>query len=444
MPNDDTIAAVATASGYGGIGIVRVSGKNLESLVLAVLGRQIAPRRASLGKFLDAQGDALDLGIALYYPRPNSYTGEEVLELQGHGGPAVLRLVLHRCLDCGARLAEPGEFTQRAFLNGKLDLAQAEAVADVIYAGSSSAARSAMRSLQGDFSEAVEALRKKLVELRMLLEATLDFPEEGIEFLEQANARAQLKELNGQLERVFLASQQGSILRDGINIALVGKPNVGKSSLLNKLAGRDVAIVTDIPGTTRDLVQQNIEIAGIPVQLVDTAGLRETFDPIEILGVSRAWAAAQQADLVLLLGENADDLLSLRASAAKLRGQKHIFVINKIDLRLTPPALVTSGDETHVHLSAKTGAGIDLLQRAVLSAINWNPGSEGVFIARERQLRALTEARLCTRRAADAWGSVELVAEELRLAQDHLASITGEFAADDLLGEIFSKFCIGK
>ncbi|MBC7943925.1 MAG: tRNA uridine-5-carboxymethylaminomethyl(34) synthesis GTPase MnmE [Burkholderiales bacterium] len=444
MSNDDTIAAVATAPGYAGIGIVRVSGKNIESLILAVLGRQIAPRRASLGKFLDAQGDALDLGIALYYPRPNSYTGEEVLELQGHGGPALLRLVLQRCLDCGARLAEPGEFTLRAFLNSKLDLAQAEAVADVIYAGSSSAARSAMRSLQGDFSEAVEALRRKLVELRMLLEATLDFPEEGVDFLEQINGHAQLEGLNAQLERVFLASQQGSILRDGINIALVGKPNVGKSSLLNKLAGRDVAIVTDIPGTTRDLVQQSIEIAGIPVQLVDTAGLRETFDPIEVLGVSRAWVAARQADIVLLIGEDVDDLLLLRASAAKLRGQKHIFVINKIDLHSTPPALVTIGDEMHIYLSAKTGEGIDLLHRAVLSAINWNPGSEGVFIARERQLRALTEARLCMRRAVDVWGSVELVAEELRLAQDHLASITGKFAADDLLGEIFSRFCIGK
>lgn len=444
MRNDDTIAAVATAPGFGGIGIVRVSGTNLESLILAVLGRRIAPRRASLAKFLGAACETLDQGIAVYYPRPHSYTGEEVLELQGHGGPAVLRLVLQRCLDCGARLAEPGEFTQRAFLNSKLDLAQAEAVADLIYAGSSSAARSAMRSLQGDFSEAVEALRQKLIGLRMLLEAALDFPEEGIDFLEHVNGRSQLKELDEQLERVFLASQRGSILRDGVNIALLGNPNVGKSSLLNKLAGRDAAIVTDIPGTTRDPVQQSIEIAGIPVHLSDTAGLRETLDPIEVLGVSRAWAAAQHADIVLWLGENVDDLPSLRACANKLLGQKHIFVINKSDLRFAPPVLLRSGGETLVHLSAKTGEGLELLHSAILAKVDWNPGSEGVYAARERHLRVLAEARDCVRRAADAWESADLVAEEFRLAQDLLASITGEFAADDLLGEIFSKFCIGK
>lgn len=412
--------------------------------MFAILGRQITPRRASLAQFLGAAGETLDQGIALYYPRPHSYTGEEVLELQGHGGPAVLRLVLQRCLDCGARLAEAGEFTQRAFLNGKLDLAQAEAVADVIYAGSSSAARSAIRSLQGDFSEAVEALRKKLVEFRMLLEATLDFPEEGIDFLEQSNGRGRLHELSAQLERIFVASQQGSMLRDGINIALLGKPNVGKSSLLNKLARCDVAIVTAIPGTTRDLVQQTIEIAGIPVQIVDTAGLRETFDPIEGLGVSRAWGAAQQADLVLLIGDSVEDLPSLRASASKLGVQGHIFVINKIDLRCAPSALFTIDGETHVHLSAKTGEGLDLLHEAILSKINWNPENEGVFIARERHLRALKEARICMQNASDAWGAIDLVAEELRLAQDQLASVTGRFAADDLLGEIFSKFCIGK
>jgi len=443
VPNDDTIAAIATATGYGGIGIVRISGNNLENLLTAILGAQIAPRKASLAKFLDAAGATLDQGIAVYYPQPHSYTGEDVLELQGHGGPAVLRLVLQRCLDCGARLAQPGEFTQRAFLNNKLDLAQAEAVADVIYAGSSSAARSAVRALQGDFSTAVEVLRKKLVGLRMLLEATLDFPEEGVDFLERADGQAQLRDINKQLERVLLAAHQGSVLRDGIAIALVGKPNVGKSSLLNKLAGRDAAIVTDIPGTTRDLVRESIEIEGIPVQLVDTAGLRETNDPIEVLGVSRAWAAAQQADIVLWLAENVDDLPLLRASAAGLPGRKHIFVSNKIDLRCAPPALI-NGEETHVHLSAKTGAGIDLLHRAVLSKINWNPASEGVFSARERHLRALKEARFHVLSAVDTWGSIELVAEELRLAQHHLASITGEFAPDDLLGEIFSKFCVGK
>lgn len=443
MANADSIAAIATPQGRGGIGIVRVSGPNLENLLVDVVGGAITPRRATLRQFVDRSGRPLDQGIALYYRRPHSYTGEDVVELHGHGGPAVLRLVLQSCLDWGARLAEPGEFTQRAFLNGKLDLAQAEAVADLIDTASLSAARNALRSLQGEFSNAINSLRDRLVALRTFIEATLDFPEEGID--KPGDVAVRLHEIDIRLREVLKAARHGQFMREGIRIALIGPPNVGKSSLLNRLAGEEIAIVTDIPGTTRDILQQSIQIKGVPIHLVDTAGLRESDEPVEKIGVARAWAAAKSADVVVLMGESGGDPGTLAELAAKLPSrQTRLFVLNKIDLSSMPPSLIEDTDKIEVRISARTGAGLDLLQTAMLKAIEWSPGEEGVYIARERHLRALADARRHVGDALSISGSAELVAEELRLAQGALAAITGEFAADDLLGEIFSKFCIGK
>ena len=440
------IAAIATAPGRAAIGVVRVSGPNLKALAQSLLGKVLAPRHAALCNFLDEIGEIIDRGIALYFPAPHSYTGEDVLELQCHGGPAVLQLLLRRCLDLGARLAEPGEFTKRAFLNDKLDLAQAESVADLIDASTGEAAKSALRSLQGAFSTEVNTLTKSLIELRTLVEATLDFPEEDMEFLEQANAVGKLRAIQAQLERVLLAARQGSILREGITVVLAGRPNVGKSSLLNYLAGEDVAIVTSIPGTTRDAIRQAIEIEGIPLHVIDTAGLRETKDEVEKVGIARTWAAIEKADAVLLIidstqSESREDRKILERLPGIL---PRICVYNKIDLLPAQPKSEALDGEIRVYLSAKTGAGVDMLRVQLLRVVGWQPTGEGVYMARERHLSALREAGQHLSGALENREQIEFLAEELKLAQNALSRITGEFTTDDLLGEIFSRFCIGK
>jgi tRNA modification GTPase len=443
---EDLIAAIATAPGRGGIGVVRVSGGTLVPFAQALLGKAPAARRAIRAAFLDAGGAAIDDGIALYFPAPHSYTGEDVLELQGHGGPVVMRMLLKRCLELGARLAEPGEFTRRAFLNDKLDLAQAESVADLIEAATDSAARCALRSLRGEFSDAIEALVRQLIDLRMLVEATLDFPEEELDPLDAADAKGRHARLLQAIETALAKSRQGSLLRTGLQVVLAGQPNVGKSSLLNRLAGEDLAIVTAIPGTTRDSVRQAIQIDGVPLNIVDTAGLRDTQDEVERLGIARTWSEIGKADVVLLLvdaraGVTREDL---ELVARIPPGVKRVFVHNKTDLAGAQPRVQRGESSTSLFLSAKTGAGMDLLRAELLAAAGWEQGAEDLFMARERHLIALRRAAEHVSGAGEHFSRPELFAEELRLAQEQLNSITGEFAADDLLGEIFSRFCIGK
>ncbi|MBI3903919.1 MAG: tRNA uridine-5-carboxymethylaminomethyl(34) synthesis GTPase MnmE [Nitrosomonadales bacterium] len=445
MLRPDFIAAIATAPGRGGIGVVRVSGDNLAMLVAALLGKALVPRQATLATFLDAQGHAIDQGIALFFPSPHSYTGDDVLELQGHGGPAVLHLVLQRCLELGARLARPGEFTQRAFLNDKLDLAQAESVADLIDATTSQAARSAMRSLQGEFSSTIHHLVNGLIQLRILVEAMLDFPEEELEAPDISSRNAQLNELRNELEKTLGLAQQGSLLREGAHIVLVGQPNVGKSSLLNRLSGEEVALVSDIPGTTRDVIRQAIQIGGVPLHIVDTAGLRESGDVVEQMGVARTRNTLQTADAILIL---LDTCYGISAEDQKILDElppsiPRLHIINKIDLLAQAPCLEERDGECYIYLSAKTGEGLDLLRNRLLLLVGWHQDA-GVFMARERHVRALLAAHAHLQRAMGVLSQTELFAEELRLAQEDLSSIMGEFTADDLLGEIFSHFCIGK
>jgi len=446
LQRDDPIAAIATAPGRAGIGVVRVSGKNLAQLAQALLGKMPAPRQAVRSAFRDAHGAALDDGIALFFQAPRSYTGEDVLELQGHGGAVVTQMLLKRCLELGARLAEPGEFTRRAFLNDKLDLAQAESVADLIDAATDSAARCALRSLRGEFSAAIEELRRQLVELRMLVEATLDFPEEEIDPLDRGDAAGRHQRLVLAIEAALAKSRQGSLLRTGLQVVLAGQPNVGKSSLLNRLAGEELAIVTAIPGTTRDSVRQAIQIEGVPLNIVDTAGLRETADEVERMGIARTWSEIGRADVVLLLidaraGVTKQDL---ELVARMPPGAKRVFVYNKIDLAGGAPRVERGQVSTDIHLSAKTGAGLELLRSELLAAVGWQQGADDLFMARERHLTALRRALQHALAAGEQLARPELFAEELRLAQEQLNSITGEFTQDDLLGEIFSRFCIGK
>lgn len=446
MANADVIAAVATAPGRGGIGVVRVSGKGLERIAQALLGKVPRPRHASLSNFIDGDGSIIDQGIALFFSAPHSFTGEDVLELQGHGGNAVMQRLLKRCLALGARMAEPGEFTRRAFLNDKLDLAQAESVADLIDAASEEAAKSAMRSLQGIFSQAVREIVARLIDLRMLVEACIDFPDEDIDFLEAADARGKLGQIRENLERLFASAKQGSLLREGVHVVLVGQPNVGKSSLLNQLAGDEIAIVTPVAGTTRDTVREEIEIDGVPFHIIDTAGLRETTCEVEQIGITRTWAAVEKASMILLLLDARMGLSDQdRVILARLPTQLPVLkVFNKIDL-LPQPATMEAGEEgISLHVSAKTGAGLDMLRQTLLTQAGWEQTGEGVFMARERHLRALEKAREHIGLAGDNWRQLEFFAEELKLAQAALGSITGEFSADDLLGEIFSRFCIGK
>jgi tRNA modification GTPase len=431
----DTIAAVATPPGRGGIGIVRVSGPQASRIAEKVAGSVPPPRVATLARFKDTSGAPIDEGIALYFPAPHSYTGEPVLELHGHGGPVVLGMLLSACLDAGARLAEPGEFTRRAFLEGRLDLAQAEAIADLIDASSQEAARSALRSLSGEFSAAIDALRTQLVELRALTEAQLDFPEEELDGIHREDAGKRLIEVQAALDEVLARSRQGSLLRSGIHVVLAGPPNVGKSSLLNRLAGEERAIVTPIPGTTRDALRETIHIDGVAVVLVDTAGLRESVDEVEKLGMARTQAELERADVVLAV-HDATEGGGLRPVAGSV---ERIELYNKADLR--PGFIPPSGA---IAVSAKTGQGMADLRKAIVQAAGWSNTGESVFLARERHLRALAAAKEHLAQAAAEKKRWELFAEELRLAHDALSAITGAFTADDLLGEIFGRFCIGK
>ncbi|MBI5006606.1 MAG: tRNA uridine-5-carboxymethylaminomethyl(34) synthesis GTPase MnmE [Nitrosomonadales bacterium] len=445
-PKPDIIAAIATAPGRGGIGVVRVSGHGLTAMATALTGRQLTPRLASYTSFLAADSSTLDQGIALFFSAPHSYTGEEVLELQGHGGPAVLQSVLQRCLELGARLAQPGEFTQRAFLNDKMDLAQAESVADLIDATTEQAARSAMRSLQGEFSAAIHGAVSQLIDLRMLVEATLDFPEEEIEISDRQLCASRLATLRGELARIAGLAKQGSILREGAQVVLVGAPNAGKSSLLNRFAGEEVALVSEIPGTTRDSIRQSMQVRGVPLHLIDTAGLRETTDVVEQMGIDRTRQALTRADVVLVLLDESQQRAEPEDQAvrAQLPAQTpRLYLHNKIDLSGHQPGVEMREEKAHIYLSAKTGAGMAVLEEKLLEIIGWHQET-GVFMARARHLEALSAATEHLDAAEQQLDRPELFAEELRQAQEALNSITGEFSADDLLGEIFSRFCIGK
>jgi tRNA modification GTPase len=452
---NDPIVAIATAPGRGAVGIVRASGRDLSTLIAAVCARPLTPRVAHYGAILDAQGQALDQGLAIHFPAPNSYTGEDVLELQAHGGPVVLQLILARCLEAGRgiglRVANPGEFTARAFFNDKLDLAQAEAVADLIDASTEAAARSAGRSLSGAFSKEITALAQRIVHLRMLVEATLDFPEEEIDFLERAGARRQLADIRTQLDAVMLRARQGALLREGLRVVLAGAPNVGKSSLLNALAGAELAIVTPIAGTTRDRITETIQIHGVPVHVVDTAGLRESSDEVERIGIERSWQAIADADAVLFLHDlsraddpqaRADDA-AIAVDLARAHAAAPLHVFNKRDLAPDHPL-----PDGALALSARSGDGLAALRHALLERAGATHVPDGVFIARTRHVEALARTdehlQLAQAHADQRDAALDLFAEELRLAHGALGEITGQFTADDLLGEIFGRFCIGK
>ncbi len=463
--NSETIVAIATPPGRGGVGIVRVSGSALEDFARAICGKLPTPRIAAHTGFRDANAEIIDDGIALFFKAPASFTGEDVLELHAHGSPLVLHALVRRAIELGARHAEPGEFTKRAFLNSKLDLAQAEAVADVIDAATESAARAAVRSLTGEFSKHIQTLQDRLIRLRMFVEATLDFPEEDVEFIEQERARDQLAETRAALEKVIAQAAQGQLLHDGVRVVLAGAPNVGKSSLLNALAGEDVAIVTPIAGTTRDTVRARVSVNGLPVEFIDTAGLRDTDDPVEKIGIERTRAAIADADLALLLVDtnsaqvSADIEALLRELPPSLRC---LVVGNKIDLSQRPAAIEGVSIASHgsdssarissrvagetIRLSAKTNEGIDSLRAAISKAVGYEHREGGSFSARERHVTALkkTLAHIDDAKQHLDHLALELFAEELRLAHESLGEITGEFTADDLLGEIFSRFCIGK
>ncbi|MBV8208888.1 MAG: tRNA uridine-5-carboxymethylaminomethyl(34) synthesis GTPase MnmE [Burkholderiaceae bacterium] len=469
--DDDPIVAIATASGRSGIGVVRLSGAHIEPIVEAVLGVVLAaklrPRHATRARFLDQNGRVIDDGIAILYRGPNSYTGQDVLELQGHGGPTVQRMLLARCLEAGraigARLAQPGEFTRRAFLNDRIDLAQAEAVADLIDASTEAAARSASRSLTGEFSNALSQLAERLTQARALIEACLDFPEEDLEQIGARDVRERVRELQHCVDDVMRRARLGAVLRDGLRAVLVGAPNVGKSSLLNALAGQDVAIVTPHPGTTRDRIERSVDIGSVVVNFIDTAGLRPTADEVERLGIDRTLAAVAESDLVLELvdatgeaGQDSHDAHDARLPFGADCGTdwrkgigshaSHLLVVNKIDLSGDAPGL----RDGRMYVSAKTGAGLDSLREELLRRAGWEhpPSDEGVYLARARHLDAIARTQQHLQQALSQLGPdgarPELAAEELRLAQLALGQITGQVVADDILGEIFSRFCIGK
>ncbi|MEY3945151.1 MAG: hypothetical protein RL697_1164 [Pseudomonadota bacterium] len=458
--HQDPIVAVATAPGRGAVGIVRVSGKQLQPLVKALFARELKAREATYLAFPDADGSPIDHGLALYFAAPHSFTGEDVLELQAHGGPVVLQLLVARCLELaktclpGLRVAEPGEFSERAFLNDKIDLAQAEAIADLIDASTEAAARSASRSLAGEFSREVHTLRDALIHLRMLVEATLDFPEEEIDFLQKADAHGQLSRLRQQLQQVMQRARQGALLREGIKVVIAGQPNAGKSSLLNALAGAELAIVTPIAGTTRDVVQQTIQIEGVPLHIIDTAGLREgeDVDQVEQIGIQRAWGQIEQADAVLFLHDLTrvalPDYKQADADIAHTLQQRLPAGVPVIDLWNKADAASIPAQADGLVLSAKTREGLEALRQRLLHEAGWQQAPEGLFIARERHVQALQRVNehlaLADEHLQAQAQSLDLLAEELRQAQNALGEITGEFSADDLLGVIFSKFCIGK
>ena len=442
MARRDTIAAVATPPGRGGIGVVRVSGPDVAPLARRLVGRLPPARFATVANFRAADGEVIDAGLVLYFQAPHSFTGEDVLELHGHGGPVVLRRLLDRVRTLGARLARPGEFTERAFLNGKLDLAQAEAVADLIDSASTGAARSAMRSLSGEFSRHVRDIDKSVLALRVYLEAAIDFADEDIDFMAEDDVRARVRQVGETLDRLLDRSRKGQVLRDGVDVVIAGAPNAGKSSLLNRLLAHDRAIVTDIPGTTRDLLSADIELAGLPIRLTDTAGLRAGGERVEMIGVGRARAALGQADLVLLVEDAAVE--SPPALGIEPPPERTLRVRNKVDITGEPPG-IAADDPTTVFISAKTGVGLDALRERLREMVG-GATTEGVFLARERHLSALTSAAShvasAERRVSEGLG--DLAAEELRAAQDDLGDIVGTTSVDDLLGEIFSRFCVGK
>jgi tRNA modification GTPase len=441
----DPIVALATASGRAAIGVIRLSGRNLALLFPVLFGRHIPPRRATRTDFLDAAGAPLDNGVALFFPGPRSYTGEDVLELQGHGGPAVLQLVLRRCIELGARLAEPGEFTRRAFLSGKLDLAQAESVADLIDAGSAAAAKSALRSLRGELSERIGALQAGLVELRTLVEASLDFPEEDLDALSDHKLAERVAWVERELKNTLKRASAGKLLRDGVHIVLVGRPNVGKSSLLNRFAGEEVAIVSDVPGTTRDALREHLVIGGVPVHLVDTAGLRDASDVVEQLGIARTRTVIEKADLALVIFDaSRRDPADEQALISGLPSLHRIIVWNKIDLTGESPRVERTENSSAVWISAKLGTGLEGLEAEILRCVGFDVSAEGVFVARERHLDALRRASTHLAAGKQSLDHLEVLAEELRLAHDALGDIVGRVTSDDLLGEIFSRFCIGK
>jgi len=443
MQNADTIAAIATAPGVGGVGIIRVSGPGVASVASRVIRKIPENRIVTFANFRNHSGDTLDSGLALFFKGPNSFTGEDVLELHAHGGPAVLRTVLRACFDAGARPAEPGEFSKRAFLNDKLDLAQAEAVADLIEATTETAVISAQRSLSGDFSSVIGLIKAELIAIRVSIEATIDFSDEDITAADMEAIKDRLTGLKHQLETVLISAKTGALLREGIRVVIVGQPNVGKSSLMNRLFEEEVSIVTDIPGTTRDVLQKELSIEGFPVHLVDTAGLRDTADPVELIGVERAISNAKTADLILEVRETGE---GEQTNTPMLEGlsDRRIVVINKIDLVEGEPSVSEVETGPVVRLSAKTGRGLDLLKQTILGLSGAKAVGETPFMARERHLRALESALSCITSAQSNVEAIEFCAEDLRQTQDAISQITGEFVSDDLLGEIFSSFCIGK
>lgn len=445
----DTIVAEATPRGRGGVGVVRLSGRLVPKIAADILGQLPQPRFATYTQFTDDTGDTLDQGIALYFPEPNSFTGEHVLELQGHGGPVVMDMLLQRMLQLGARMARPGEFSERAFLNSKLDLVQAEAVADLIESGTEAAAKSAVRSLQGVFSDKINEIVATLTELRVYVEAAIDFPEEEIDFLADRKLLDKIQRLESEMTRLLESTQQGYLLREGMTIALAGLPNAGKSSLLNALAQRERAIISDLPGTTRDTLEQEIQLNGMPVHVIDTAGLRATDDHVETEGVKRALAAIKDADRVLLVIDDAREIQPQLSSLLKLISDSGAISLirNKVDLSGRTPGSGSYQDFPYVALSAKTGVGIDELRDHLRDCVGFQSNEQNVFIARRRHLDALTRASENIQRGHNhlsETGSGELLAEELRLAQNTLGEITGQVTSDELLGEIFSSFCIGK
>jgi len=446
---NDTIAALATPPGRGGVGVVRVSGSQVKKIAKAVLGDCPAPRQAVLRKFLDTDKNSIDSGLALFFPEPNSFTGEDVLELQGHGGRVVMDMLLARLFELGARPARPGEFSERAFLNDKIDLAQAEAIADLIDSGSNEAAQAAMRSLQGEFSRRVNTLAEQMLYLRMYVEAAIDFPEEEIDFLADTKLQQRIVECQQAMQTLLTETEQGCVLREGLVLVIAGLPNAGKSSLLNALAGRDTAIVTDIPGTTRDVLREHIQLNGLPLEIIDTAGLRDSDDSIEQEGVKRAWAEIEQADRLLFvvdenIGVDADTQALMERLPEKL---PRTVVHNKIDLANHQAGVVAENEQTHVYVSAKTGLGLDELSHHLQDCAGYREAGSDSFSARRRHLDALRRAADWMNKGVDALQhqhAGELVAEDLRLAHQEMGSITGEVSSDDLLGEIFSSFCIGK
>ncbi len=442
-PGGETIAAVATPAGRGGIGIVRISGRGARAVAAGMAGALPVARVATRSDFRAADGTLIDQGLALFFPAPHSYTGEDVLELQGHGSPLVMQQLLRRCCELGARIAQPGEFTRRAFLNERIDLAQAESVADLIDAASEEAARGAARSLAGEFSQRVAKIARGLLELRLHVEACIDFPDEEIDPADRAAQEGRRRALQAAVESLLADARQGVVLREGLGVVLVGRPNVGKSSLLNRLAGEEVAIVTPVPGTTRDYVRATIVIEGVPIHLVDTAGLRETRDEVERIGVERTWKAVETAGAVLVIESAVDPEPPDEAALARFpAGLPRARVVNKIDLA---PAMGSSRKgEAFMAVSAKTGEGVDRVREWLLRTAGWEPRSEGIFMARQRHLDALAAAAGHLREAAAQSQAIDLQAEELRLAHTALGRITGAVSADELLGEIFSRFCIGK